>query len=71
MFELLVQLRVARDKRGGRRRRTPSTQRGDARFDDDRIAREAEVIIVGKVDTRIVRRTRDEFPTERGPLAFA
>ena len=46
VFELLMQLRVARDERGGRRRRPPRTERGDARFDHDRVAREAKVIVI-------------------------
>ena len=66
-----MQLRVARHERRRRRRRTPSTERCNTGFNHNRVAREAEVIVIGEVDARIVRRTRDEFPTERGPLAFA
>ena len=70
LLELLMDLGVTGDERRGRGRGAPFLQGGHAGGDDRRIAREAEVIVIGQVDALIVRGPGGQLAAQRRPFAL-
>ena len=71
LLELLMDLGVTGDERRGRGRRAPFLQGGHTGGDDRRVAREAEVIVIGQVDAFVVRGAGGQLTAERRPFALS